>query len=265
MLPRMRRVRRLVLVMLAASCRRETPVPPALDIAEPAPLPSAEKITCRVGPKQTMLPLDDEGLHVRFVTGEKNVVAMFGRDVATGEHPDATLPDAIGRFADGRAGEPWIDVEAKVTSPDGQHATAKLSLHVDAAMNARLDAARGKPMLFSGETQAASANKVAWVHPSGGAPYVIGDGRWRDIDLVAFETATHVVGKVCGSVPNGWNQTTRLASHDKSHVEVFDRRTGKRTDDTTIEGEDTCASERDGASASNDAAIRAWVASKLSR
>lgn len=226
----------------------------------------AEKITCRVGPKQMTLPLDDAGLHLRFVTARGNTVSMLGRDVVMGDPADVTLDGAVARFADGRAGAEWIDALAKVASPDGQSATVKVSFHIDSAMMKRLDRARATGVLFPGETAAPSANKIAWVRPAKDAPYVLGEGRWRDIDVVVFETATNVTGKECGSVPNGWNQTAILSGHDKSHVEVFDRRTGKRTDETTIEGADVCANEVDAAKwRSNDAAIRAWVASKLSR
>jgi hypothetical protein len=255
-----------VLVAFVLGCHRDVPPPPTLELAELVVPNGAEKITCRVGPKQMTLPLDDAGLHLRFVTARGNTVSMFGRDVVTGDPADVTLEDAVARFADGRAGAEWIDALAKVASPDGQSATVKVSFHIDAAMMKRLDLVRGAAVLFPGEAAAPSTNKVAWVRPAKDTPYVLGEGRWRDIDLVVFETATNITGKECGSVPNGWNQTTILAGHDKSHVEVFDRRTGKRTDETTIEGADVCANEVDAAKwRSNDAAIRAWVASKLSR
>jgi hypothetical protein len=248
---------------LAVGCHREPPAPPTLDLADPAAVPSgAERITCRVGPKQTTLALDDAGLHLRFATARGNTVSMLGRDVVAGDPADVTLEGALAAFADARAGAEWTDVVAKVGSPDGQSASVKVSMHTERAMTKRLDAVRDGAVLFPGETATPSANKVAWVHPAAGAPWVLGEGRWRDVDLVALETSTHVIGKSCGSVPNGWNQSTVLASHDKSHVELFDRRTGKRADETTIEGADTC--DRD-AAVSNDAAIRAWVASKLGR
>jgi hypothetical protein len=256
-----------VLVALALACRRDPIPPPTLEIAEPAVVPNgAENITCRVGPKQMTRALDDAGLHLRFATARGNTVSMFGRDVVAGDPADVTLENALARFAEGHAGAEWIDAVAKVASPDGQSATVKVSFHIDRVMTKRLDTARGAAILFPGETATPSANKVAWVHPAKDAPYVLGEGRWRDIDVVALETSTNVIGKACGSVPNGWNQSAILSGHDKSHVELFDRRAGKRIDETTIEGADVCANETDAAKwRTNDDAVRAWALSKLSR
>jgi len=254
----------LVAFSAAFGCHREPPPPPTLAIAEPAPVPGAEKIACRIGPKQTMLPLDDAGLHLRFDTARGNKVSMLGRDVVA-DQADVTLPDAITRIADDRAGTEWSDFEATVASPDGQNAKVKVSLHVIRPMTARLDAARGKPMLFPGEMPSPSANKLAWVHRDGVTPYVIGEGRWRDIDLIAFDTTSGILGsKTCDSVPNGWNETGVLSTHMSSHIELYDRRTGKLVDETTINGPDHCPTEHDPRFSFADS-VRAWIASKLAR
>jgi hypothetical protein len=255
-----------VIIGLLAGCHREPAPPPALEIAAPAAPPAgAESITCRVGPKQVVLALDDAGLHLRFVTARGNTVAMFGQSVVAGDPADTTLADAIAHVADERAGAEWMDVLAKVTSPAGQSAIVKVSLHVDRAMAKRLDAAAGAPVLFHGETPT-SAKKVAWVHPEEGSPYVMGAGRWRDVDVVAIEHVTHQMGKTCGTDPEANGFVTIVSGHEISHVELYDRRAGKRIDETTIDGPQLCPNERDAAMGfSNDAAVRAWVGSKLAR
>ena len=256
---------RLVLLAFAAvfGCHREPPPPPTLDLAEPAAIPGAEKVTCRIGPKQTILPLDDAGLHVHPITSQGNKVSFLGSDLVQ-NGGDVVFPEAVARIADARAGLAWSDFDAKATSADGQSTLVKVSMHVDGVMNARIEAGRGKPMLFPGETSSPSANKIAWVHPDGEAPYVIGEGRWRDIDLVAFDKTDSVLGnKACGSTPNGWNETTLLASHTVSHVELYERRTGKRIDETTIESPDRCPNDHDTPPFRSAGMIRAWVASKL--
>jgi len=233
--------------------------PPTLEIAAPAAATSGEPITCRIGPKQTMLALDDAGLHARFVTARGNTVTMFGQDVVVADPADTTLASAVAGFAEGRAGQDWIDVVASVSSPDGQKATVKVSLHVDHAMNKRLDDAQGKAMLFPSEAPTANAHKVAWVRPQGEnvTPYVLGDGKWRDIDLVAFESITEKLHD-CGSMPGDWGPIGLLHTQKISHIELYDRRTGMRVDETTITGSPECDS-----GVSNDAPLRAWVSSKL--
>ncbi len=202
--------------------------PPTLEIAAPAAAPSgAEPITCRIGPKQATLALDDAGLHARLVTARGNTVTMFGQDVVVADPADTTLASAVAGFAEGRAGQDWK----------------------------RLDDAHGKAMLFPSEAPMANANKLAWVRGRGEnvTPYVLGDGKWRDIDLVAFESITEKLHD-CGSMPGDWGPIGLLHTQRISHVELYDRRTGTRVDETTITGSPECDS-----GVSNDAPLRAWV------
>jgi hypothetical protein len=251
-----------VLFALVA-CRRDPAPPPTLEIAAPAVVPAgAESITCRVGPKQAMVALDDAGLHLRFVTARGNTISMFGQSIVAGDPADSTLADAVARFADERAGAEWIDVIAKVASPDGQSANVKVSLHIDRMMTKRLDAARSAALLFPGEAASPSANKIAWVHSTTAAPYVLGEGRWRDIDVVVFDSEDSVNLHACGTTPGDFGDITVLRGQTRNHVEVYDRRAGRRVDQTTIDSPDSCGQD---ARFSNEPAVRAWIVSKLAK
>lgn len=260
----------LVCVVLFA-CHKEPGPPPELEISAPAHQ-GGETLACLRNGKTALLGIDDAGLHVRLETAPGNRVALFGHEVVAVAGEDATFPDALARFADARAGQEWLDVEAKVSSPDGRAATEKISLRIDHALTKRLEGARTAAVRFSGETLTASAKKLAYVRlaEESRAPIFIGQGRWRDVDLVAFESATSTGGKDCGTVeapPGSFvAEVPVIASGTTSHVELYDRRAGTRIAESTFVTPGQCKREREAGdpSAPNEAAIRAWVASSLS-
>ncbi len=253
-------------IMLA--CRKDPLPAPTVKIKEPANA-AGDVVFVKQERDERSLRLDDAGLHLRFETTAGNRVSFLGTEVTAGVD-DVTVPDALARFADARALEEWIDFDNKVVTPDGRTATEKIRLRIDRAMSKRIEAVRTAPVRFPGETLAASTNKLAYVRPALESlpAYVIGDGRWRDIDLVAFESSTTGQQKYCGvqqAKLGAFADVPVLRTQTNSHVELYDRRAGKRVDEATITGAPpTCPGEGGGdAGISNEPGVRAWIASKL--
>jgi hypothetical protein len=257
---------------LLAGCRKDAPpAPPSLTI-EPPSSGAGETVTCRQKGKSVSLVLDDAGLHLRLETARGNRVTLLGREVTVDTTEDASFPDALARFADAHALDKWLDVDVKVSTPDGRDATDKVQIRIDRVMAKRVEGARTAGVRFPGETLAASANKLAYVRLSTESrpPFLIGDGRLRDIDLVAFESVTHGGGKNCGvkraAVGSFGGDTPIVSQRTTSRVELYDRRAGKRVDEASFTDTGACPDEGDAADdrlAPNEVAIRAWVASKL--
>lgn len=241
------------------------------------------------------LVLNDAGLNARLETSTGDTVTLLGDSVTLGPTQDATFPNALARFADAHALDDWLAVDVKVSTPRGTSVTKKVELEIGSLMEQRIEKAKAGPARFPGETLAESAGKVAYVArlaTGGTQPSLVGDGRWRDIDLVAFEDVKWSPGKTCktaggielgtgtkGGVGRGGlgglgglghaGTITTQALH--SEVTLFDRRAGKLVDKTSFDSVGECPTYAADAglagfspsSPSNVGAIKAWVQSKL--
>jgi hypothetical protein len=281
-------VRRLSIVLAlvvvgAPGCKRLGPdYVPTLKIW-PHSTANGDTVRCRGGFCTDALPdggfppndavslvLNDAGLNARLETSTGDIVTLLGESVTLGPTTqDATFPHALGGLADAHALDEWLTTEVKVSTPRGTVVAKKVELQLGWTMRQRIEKAKTGPVTFPGETLTASAGKLAYVRPASGGeqPYLVGDGRWRDIDLVVFETTKggYGAGKVCPGefhylgVGSGGSDSGRgrglggvglgggtpIPMHvDTLHsdVTVYDRRSGKVVDTKAFDAEGECPS-----------------------
>ena len=265
--------RALLLALLLASCRKDsTPLtPPTFAIGTPANV-SSEQIACRrKRADEVFLTLSDAGLalHVEMTPGSS--VSVLGRAIAL--PGDVVIADGLAQLAEGRANEPWMTVDVKVTDVStGRSAVDRVELRVDRVFAKRLEAARTGGLRFDGETaRAATAEQIAYVRRESRPAFVVGPrARWRDIDLVAFETMKSEGAKDCGFVeseqPFGTvdGKIPRLALGTTSNVELWDRRAGTLVAKTSFHTDAMCrGDEADAApTVSNEQRLREWLGAK---
>lgn len=250
------------------------------------------------GPGGMQLAINPAGLTMVFDTRAGSTVTFDGHETKiTQARQQVSFPHMLERVSNMPVREHSLEVDVKVVTPGMKSEAAKSKLDMG-YVRWTLDKVKDRPVLFPGETkETPNAKKVAFMSNEGhDDPIVIGNpnARWRDIDLVGTVEHKSEPGDAC-PVPKGHLEgigtnhglglgTRPFVPHVQklhSDVTLYDRRTGREFDRHSFDSVGKCQAEPldAGPDASgllnlgmissgpttpnNDAAIEAWIRSKL--